>query len=108
MPWVVVREGRWLQWIEGAADYLQAAERFGEFSVANPQIKLGTIHSAKGAEADNVALLTQTSGPCARGAESEEGSDEQRRVFYVGATRARRRLVILNDARSRYRFEGMG
>ena len=94
-----IKRGKWQQWIEGAADYTQAVDRWGAEAVAKPGIRVGTIHSAKGAEADNVMVCTTLSGPCIRGAETPEGHDEQQRVFYVGVSRARRRLVILNDPR---------
>ena len=49
-----------------------------------------TIHAAKGLEWDNVYMIGQNS---ARDIEESE-VEEERRVFYVGMTRARERLVI--------------
>ena len=48
---------------------------------------LGTIHASKGREADTVHLML---APPAGGA----GFDEEARVLFVGATRARRTLVV--------------
>ena len=60
---------------------------------------LGTIHAAKGREADNVLLLM----PPARDADGVDQSDavfEEGRVYYVGATRARRMLVVAANTAS--------
>lgn len=68
----------------------------GERAVEEPQVVVGTIHSVKGGEADNVYLST-TLSPSARRQMAEagwEGEDSIWRTFYVGATRARNRLVI--------------
>jgi superfamily I DNA/RNA helicase len=100
-----VRSGAWRGWIGEAAEYLAAVERWGVDVIQHPKVRVGTIHSAKGAEADNVVVLTALSGPCVRGAESQAGHDEQQRVFYVGVTRARRRLIVLDDARNFMRQE---
>lgn len=57
-------------------------------------IEISTIHGAKGREADNVVLLTDMSK---RTAESfAKNPDAEHRVWYVGATRARKRLFIVN------------
>lgn len=70
--------------------------RGGERAVEEPQVVVGTIHSVKGGEADHVYLSTALS-PSARRQMAEpgwEGEDSVWRTFYVGATRARHRLVI--------------
>jgi len=60
-----------------------------------PRIKLSTIHSAKGAEADHVVLLTEMSQRCQALLDSHPGSEE--RVFYVGVTRARQTLALVGS-----------
>ena len=62
-------------------------------------IKLSTIHAAKGGEADNVMLLTDLT----RKADLEywRQRDEERRVFYVGMTRARNTLNIVRSQSDR-------
>jgi DNA helicase II / ATP-dependent DNA helicase PcrA len=61
---------------------------------AEPNIRIETIHGVKGAEADNVVLLSDISYRTARGLDLDP--DSEHRVFYVGATRARRNLHLVN------------
>ena len=56
------------------------------------QIKLLTVHIAKGLEADNVILY----GNFPVYAPPYRMNDEERKVMYVGITRARRNLIIMN------------
>jgi len=64
---------------------------------------LMTIHAAKGLEFDTVFLAGLEEGlfPHVRAAGSKHALEEERRLFYVGLTRARRRL-FLSYARSRF------
>src|SRR5437870_5803633 len=57
---------------------------------------LSTVHSAKGLEWDAVHLIAAYDGnfPADMNAGSEQGIAEERRVFYVALTRARRRLHV--------------
>jgi len=68
-------------------------------------VTLMTLHSAKGLEFDTVFITGLEEGlfPLARSLESQLELEEERRLFYVGITRARRNLVI-TYARSRRRF----
>ena len=54
---------------------------------------LSTIHSSKGLEYDRVFLLDVVDGVLPRGQEGEE-LEEERRLFYVGMTRAREELTV--------------
>ncbi len=58
---------------------------------------IGTIHSAKGREANTVILFDDITGKVAGGMKTEQGLEDERRVFYVGMTRAKRKLVIVNN-----------
>ena len=58
---------------------------------ARPEVTISTIHAAKGAEADRVVLLT---GQGERTWE-DSGGDAEHRTFYVGVTRARERLDVV-------------
>jgi DNA helicase-2/ATP-dependent DNA helicase PcrA len=75
--------------------YMLAARRRGEKLRAAPRVRLSTIHSAKGAEADHVVLMTEMAWRTAR--EAEQNPDDERRVWYVGVTRARQRLTIVSS-----------
>ena len=60
------------------------------------QLRLSTIHQAKGLEFDVVFIIMLCDGlfPSARSAETVEGEEEERRLFYVAITRARNELYL--------------
>jgi len=69
------------------------------------RIRIGTIHSAKGKEAPNVLLATDSTmtilenmnedlDDAHAGTEDGDITDAERRVYYVGMTRASERLVL--------------
>ena len=67
---------------------------------ANPEanMKLMTLHSAKGREFDAVAIVDVHEGRVPHHtASSESEIEEGRRVFYVGVTRAKKLLVFVTD-----------
>jgi DNA helicase-2/ATP-dependent DNA helicase PcrA len=68
----------------------QAANRDTE------QIKLSTIHQAKGLEFDAVFVIMLCDGlfPSERSLVSDDGEEEERRLFYVAITRARNELYL--------------
>ncbi len=68
-------------------------------------VALMTLHSAKGLEFDNVFLVGLEDGllPHANSRDEPETLEEERRLAYVGMTRARKRLA-LTAARSRFLF----
>jgi DNA helicase-2/ATP-dependent DNA helicase PcrA len=90
----------------------------GEYRGMDPdRVRIGTIHSAKGREADHVFVATDLTEKVveqmAASVEDDEVdaveeftastdpvpilTDNERRVFYVGMSRARERLVILEN-----------
>jgi DNA helicase-2/ATP-dependent DNA helicase PcrA len=79
------------------------ADNFDETST----VTLMTLHNAKGLEFPLVFLSGMELGlfPHSRSMNSEEALEEERRLCYVGMTRARKRL-ILTWARHRRRFGG--
>jgi len=60
------------------------------------KIKLSTIHQAKGLEFEVVFVIMLCDGlfPSARSTESNDGEDEERRLFYVSITRAKNELYL--------------
>ncbi|HZT22589.1 MAG TPA: 3'-5' exonuclease, partial [Verrucomicrobiae bacterium] len=60
------------------------------------KIRLSTIHQAKGLEFDVVFVIMLCDGlfPSARAAETDEGEEEERRLFYVAITRAKNELYL--------------
>lgn len=62
-----------------------------------PNVTLGTIHSVKGGEADNVVVDLSMGGRTWQAFQSGQ-AEEERRVFYVGITRARQALYVVPSA----------
>jgi len=59
-------------------------------------VKLSTIHQAKGLEYGTVFVIMLCEGmfPSGRSMETQEGEEEERRLFYVAATRAKDELYL--------------
>lgn len=75
----------------------------GHQDPSDPPLILSTIHSSKGLEYDSVVLLDVLDGilpaqpeVCCRTQEDTRLYEEDRRLYYVGMTRARRRLVLFD------------
>jgi superfamily I DNA/RNA helicase len=94
-----IASGEWATLADRAEAWRRQAAAHGAELAAEPKCRVGTIHSVKGAEADNVAVLTTTSNRVASGAEDTRQHDEECRIAYVAVTRARRNLVIVNEGR---------
>jgi superfamily I DNA/RNA helicase len=73
--------------------YIIALLRRGEKFNGDPRITVSTIHGSKGGEADNVVLFTDLS-PAAEKA-ARDNPDDLHRVFYVGVTRTKENLFIV-------------
>ena len=90
------------------AESMEAGETFTDFLDAaalvsdadsfedKPGITLITLHSTKGLEFDHVFLTGLEEGICphSRSAQEEKGIEEERRLVYVGMTRARTSLTL--------------
>ena len=75
-------------------DFFIAARKRNEPLLKEPRIKISTIHSAKGGEADHVLLLTDVSYRTWTNAQSD--SDSEARVWYVGVTRCKETLNVVS------------
>ena len=69
----------------------------------NAQVWLMTMHAAKGLEFPVVFIAGMEEGlfPHSRSSDDEAELEEERRLFYVGMTRAERRLFLTSAARRR-------
>jgi DNA helicase-2/ATP-dependent DNA helicase PcrA len=76
-----------------------------QYSEVDDKLALMTLHSAKGLEFDLVCMVGLEDGlfPLARTFDNPMELEEERRLFYVGATRARKNL-LLSMASVRNRF----
>ncbi len=74
-----------------------------EAGTRDARVWMMTLHSAKGLEFPVVVLAGLEEGlfPHSRSSEDQEELEEERRLCYVGMTRARRRLVLTGAARRR-------
>lgn len=74
-------------------EYYLAILRRGAKLTDDPTVRIETIHGAKGAEEENVVLVTDMTYRTSRAFELDP--DSEHRVFYVGASRASERLVLV-------------
>ena len=91
----------------GFLDQAALVSEADSFDADAPRATLMTLHCAKGLEFGVVFLAGFEEGllPHARSLDSAEALEEERRLCYVGMTRARDKLILTN-ARSRRRFDG--
>ncbi len=94
--------------VRAVAESIEAGESFTEFLDAaalvsdadsyegKPGVTLITLHSTKGLEFDHVFLTGLEDGICphSRSISEEKGIEEERRLVYVGMTRAKKSLTL--------------
>jgi DNA helicase-2/ATP-dependent DNA helicase PcrA len=85
-----------------SADYAKAPHLDEDY------LTLSTVHSAKGLEWDSVHVISASDGnfPSDMALTTPEGLEEERRLFYVALTRARRTLTIYAPLRYYHRPTG--
>jgi len=82
--------------------YLKACFSKGQRLDTAPRIVISTIHAAKGREADNVLLTTDSPGSqTSMWRKDSYQEDDETRVFYVGLTRAKEHLHLIHPMRTR-------
>ena len=74
-------------------NYLRKMRKNGEQLNKKPRIELSTIHAAKGGECQNVVLLTDLTKTTLE--TYHKNPDDENRLFYVGATRTKENLHII-------------
>jgi DNA helicase-2/ATP-dependent DNA helicase PcrA len=75
-------------------NYIRNMRANGEAINKNPRITMSTIHGAKGGEADKVLLMQDITNAALETFSYDP--DELHRLFYTGATRAKRELHVLD------------
>ncbi len=85
---------QFLDYVSLTAEY--GAERVIDDKTDDERMILSTVHQAKGLEWDAVFVmhLNEGSFPHGRAFQEENGVQEERRLFYVAATRARKHLFL--------------
>jgi len=91
--------------------YIREMLRHEEDLSQDARVKLSTIHSAKGGEAENVLLILDNTKTIREATEkSFEKADEENRVWYVGVTRTSQNLYIMSAKKEAngYDIESLG
>lgn len=81
-------------------EYIRALRQAGESTHKPGRVRIGTVHSVKGAEAENVVLKADISERVAHGARVDP--DSEHRVQYVGITRASESLHLILPSTAYY------
>ena len=101
-----ISSGKWADLPDGGTKWMAAAKQHGVEAVSNPKIRIGTIHSAKGLEADKVVILSSVGRRTREAEESDPARNhEERRIEYVAVTRARHKVIIAHDPREKFRMD---
>ena len=89
-------EGGWEQVLDRVKDedraYATAMIKRGVDLNSKPQIKLSTVHGAKGGEADNVFLILDLTTKALE--QLARNPDDAHRVLYTGITRTKQNLLL--------------
>lgn len=87
-------EGR--KWVYASYIEKYGLQKLEEMCKWNPQILVSTIHYVKGGEADNVAIMLDSTNRTY--SEIYEDLDSELRVLYVGVTRAKENLYLIDSS----------
>ena len=92
-----IGSGRLNALVNDSSEFTEAVSLYGIEEFESPNVRVGTVHSAKGMEADNVVLLAQTSSVVAEAAREQSVWDEECRLSYVALTRAKKRAFVVDN-----------
>ena len=82
-------------WFEHIESYGKMLKEQNKKNGEKEGVNLMTMHAAKGLEFDTVFVIEANEGSCPyKKATADEEIEEERRLFYVAMTRAKRKLVI--------------
>jgi DNA helicase-2/ATP-dependent DNA helicase PcrA len=91
----LIKDGRWAGLLDEGTRWYKAAKAHGADIATRPNVRLSTIHGAKGMEAQDVILSTETAARVEQERELDPRChDEECRLEYVAVTRAKERLVV--------------
>lgn len=83
------------EWFEHIESYGKMLKEQNKKNGEKEGVNLMTMHAAKGLEFDTVFVIETNEGSCPyKKATTDEEIEEERRLFYVAMTRAKRKLVI--------------
>ena len=83
------------EWFEHIESYGKMLKEQNKKNGEKEGVNLMTMHAAKGLELDTVFVIEANEGSCPyKKAIADEEIEEERRLFYVAMTRAKRKLVI--------------
>ena len=83
------------EWFEHIESYGKMLKEQNKKNGEKEGVNLMTMHAAKGLEFDTVFVIEANEGSCPyKKATVDEEIEEERRLFYVAMTRAKRKLVI--------------
>lgn len=100
-----IRAGEWGDLVALGKSWRASAVKYGPEMATQPNIRIGTIHASKGMEADTVVMSVDSTRTIDESqSRCQDRHDEERRVEYVGVTRARRRLVLGSSPKSTYKM----
>ena len=80
--------------------YIRALRRRDEILTERPRLKVSTFHAMKGGEDENVVVHLDSTKPCV----TNPDQDDEHRVFYVGLTRVKKNLHIV-ESQKKYRYD---
>lgn len=79
--------------------YIRSARQRGEKLSQRPRVVVSTIHGAKGGQADHVVLLKEIAFRTYQ--EMQKNPEDEMRCWYVGVTRAKRRITVVEASTPR-------